>query len=117
MELFIDTTLAEGGVIVLSFRGQAGSEYLDRFKERLESVIQDPSKKYLFLFKDLSYINSLALGAFAASIKKIIKGGGSAAMAELSTSVREIFSMTRLEKALNIYNSKEDALKALNVSS
>lgn len=112
MEVFIDSLTLAKGVVLLSFRGEAGAENSDLFRTRLAELLADIKERYIFSFKELNYMNTSSLGILIHFIKKIVKSGGKVKMAELSPAVYELFDMTRVSKVFEAYRTREDALDA-----
>ena len=75
-------------------------------------LIKNPVKKYIMDFAEVSYVNSIGVGAVAAALKKAKKLQGNIKFINVSSTVMELFELTRLTKVFEIYESEEEALKS-----
>ena len=100
------------GVCVISLKGDIGAETVNDFKIQIEGIINSAIKNYIMDFQDITYLNSIGVGAIAAALKKVKKFQGNIKLINVSPSVQELFEMTRLTKVFEIFDSEEDAIRS-----
>lgn len=64
-------------------------------------------------FSDLEYMNSGGIGLLVTTLIRAQRSGHKLSAYGLSDHYREIFSLTRLDEAIGIYDSEEAALAAV----
>ena len=79
--------------------------------DQLFELVDDLGKKKLLLnFANVEYLSSAALGKLMTLNKKVKQAGGELRLANIKSEIREVFSITKLDKMLKIFNSEQDAL-------
>ena len=81
-------------------------------KIKMDGIISSSVKNYIMDFQDISYLNSIGVGAIAATLKKVKKFQGNIKLINVSPAVQELFEMTRLTKVFEIFDNEEDAIKS-----
>ena len=112
MDINLTAKTLANGVCVISLRGDIGAETVNDFKIKIDGIINNSIKKYIMDFQDVSYLNSIGVGAVAASLKKVKKFHGNIKLINVSPAIQELFEMTRLTKVFEIYDNEEDAVKS-----
>ncbi len=100
------------GVVVLTLQGDIGNDTVESFKAKIDELIKNPVKKYVMDFAEVSYVNSIGVGAVAAALKKAKKIQGNIKFINVSSTVMELFELTRLTKVFEIYESEDEALRS-----
>jgi anti-sigma B factor antagonist len=79
--------------------------------DQLFELVDDLGKKKLLLnFANVEYLSSAALGKLMTLNKKVKAAGGELRLANIKPEIKEVFSITKLDKMLKIFNSAQDAL-------
>jgi anti-sigma B factor antagonist len=79
--------------------------------DQLFELVDDLGKKKLLLnFANVEYLSSAALGKLMTLNKKVKAAGGELRLANIKPEIKEVFSITKLDKMLKIFNSEQDAL-------
>ncbi len=112
MDINITSKMKSNEVCVISLRGDIGAETVNDFKTKIDGVINTSIKKYIIDFQNIVYLNSVGVGAIAAVLKKVKKFQGNIKLVNVSSSIQELFEMTRLTKVFEIFDSEEEALKS-----
>lgn len=81
---------------------------VDEFIDDIKGKIRAGNRKVVLDFEGTRAIDSTALGAIVQVYKWLRVGQGDLFLVRLSSSVRRIFAITRLDKALDVYDSIED---------
>ena len=74
-----------------------------------ENIIKD---KIVINFKDVSYIDSSGLATLVELLKGLRSYGGRLKLSNLSTKVKNLFEITKLEKLFDISLTEEEAIKS-----
>lgn len=100
-----------GDVLIFDLSGNIRSdgEY-DPFKEAADSCIRKKRYKVLLNFQDVDYINSAGLGRLILFLKVLEGHSGQIGISNLSEELKELFSFTRLDTIIRIFDSEEKAL-------
>lgn len=82
------------------------------FKNQLLDTLQKGTETIILDLSDVEFIDSSGLGALVAS-RKCLGSGGEIALCDVKDRVQTLFTVTRMNKVFRIFDTKEDALKAL----
>jgi stage II sporulation protein AA (anti-sigma F factor antagonist) len=102
----------EGKTVVLSIEGRldhAGGQIFDAYVSRL---IDAGERSLVVDFQGVDFLASMGLRALIKPYQALAQKGGRIAVANLSDSVRAVFRLAGIEKALPIYDSVEAAVAA-----
>ncbi len=99
-------------VTIMDFVGniKTNEDYND-FKNAINEAIGEGKQKLLLNFQEIHFINSSGLGRLILAAKQTRENGGSLKVAHLSSDLRELFSFTKLDSKIPLYQTEEDALK------
>ncbi len=100
------------GVNVVEF--QTETLDADNSKEFANTVqeILDGTSKVVFDLKDLSFIDSSGLGTILSCLRKLQEHGGDLKLCNMSKPVRAMFELVRMHRVVEIYNTKEEAVRS-----
>jgi len=95
-----------GDVIAVHFTGckvSLDEEALDRIHDQLLALADEPSESDLLLdCGNVEYLTSTALGTLISLHKKLVASGRHLIVGNLSPQVHEVFSVTKLDKFLDV---------------
>lgn len=111
MELDFERT--DGLVVVTGCMRVDGSNARD-FEQALRDIVQDDDRALVLDFEPLTYISSAGLRAILLTAKNLQKRGAGFGVCKLSTPIREVFSISGFDKIIATYETKDDAVAALN---
>jgi anti-sigma B factor antagonist len=63
-------------------------------------------------FRDLTYMNSSGIGLLVTSLKRLGRDEKRLVAVELNAHFRQIFELTKLNEAIHLYDTEQEALKA-----
>ena len=101
-----------------------GSLVLVELVGRLDSLTTEDAKKRMLVSvaaaphllvdcRQLEYISSVGLGLFMLLLKIKKDAGGSFGLFSLNPRIREIFVVSKLDRVMPIFDTREDALKTV----
>ena len=81
--------------------------------EQLFELVDDLGKRKLLLnFANVEYLSSAALGKLITLKKKVQAASGQLKLANIKPEIKEVFSITKLDKVLQIFDDEDKALES-----
>ena len=110
----ICTHRIEKEVCVVSIEGNIALDGVNEAKSYLKPHLDSPDVKGLVInFEKVNFIDSSGIGLIVSIFKTMQQKDGKFALSNLSKKNEEIFSITRLNRILNIHALEQDAIKAM----
>jgi anti-anti-sigma factor len=104
----------ENKTCVISIEGNIALDGVNEAKAYLKPHLEDPNVRGILInFEKVNFIDSSGIGLIVSIFKTMQQKEGRFALTNLSSKNMEIFSITRLNKILDIYPSEGDALAKL----
>jgi len=88
--------------VFIELEGKIYVEDAAFLREKLLSYIAQGKKDFLITMSKVTYIDSSGLGVLVAIQKRVLEQGGEVKLQGLVGPVREIFSLTRLDRVFTI---------------
>ncbi len=100
-------------VVVVSVDNSVLQEHIPMFKERLKDIIED--KKYWIVLDltEAKYISSMGISVVLHLKRKAKESGGDVIFTNVNQLIMNLFEVTELKKALEIYPNIDDAVQEL----
>src|SRR6476469_4025043 len=106
-----------GGVTILDLKGKMtlgeGDELL---KDKINSRIHQGQKKLLLNLEGVPYIDSAGLGEHVRTYTTVSRQGGNLKLVNLTKSITDLLSITKLLTVFETFDSEADALKSVQAS-
>jgi stage II sporulation protein AA (anti-sigma F factor antagonist) len=110
----ICTHRIQNGICVVSIEGNIALDGVNEAKSYLKPHLDSPDVKGLVMnFEKVNFIDSSGIGLIVSVFKTMQQKEGKFALTNLSKKNEEIFSITRLNKILDIFESEKEALAAM----
>jgi len=103
----------KSGVLVCYMSGEIDINTAPEVKKSFDKLINDKKEKLVINFKDVSYVDSSGLATLVEILKGLRSYGGKLKLCNLSTKVKNLFEITKLEKLFDIAQDEEEAVQAL----
>lgn len=100
------------GVKVCYAEGDIDINSSPQVKKVFDKVVQAKSGKVLINMKGVGYIDSSGLATLVEVLKNFRAYGGKLKLCNLSSKVKSLFEITKLEKLFDISDTEEEAIKA-----
>ncbi|PIU41914.1 MAG: anti-sigma factor antagonist [Candidatus Omnitrophica bacterium CG07_land_8_20_14_0_80_42_15] len=100
----------KNGIIICYLEGELNLNTAPQLKKAFEKLISEKQKKIVINFTDLSYIDSSGLATLVEIFKKLRAYGGVMKLVNLSTKIKSLFEITKLEKLFEIIDNEEKAI-------
>ncbi|MCX5660661.1 MAG: STAS domain-containing protein [Planctomycetota bacterium] len=84
---------------------------IENIRNELDAIVdKSPQPKLLLSFQAVTHISSAVLGVLMSLDKKAKAKRGEIRLAHISPSIRQVFSITKLDKVLKIFPTTEEAM-------
>ena len=100
-------------VTVILLDGGLGYDNHKVFKQDIEPFVSQSGLKAVIDLDRLTYLSSWGIGSILSLATQIKKNGGDVAFANLHTELSDILHIMRLDTALDLYGSVEEAADML----
>ena len=105
----------ENGICIISVEGNIALDGVNEAKGFLKKHIEDDQVKGIVInFEKVNFIDSSGIGLIVSVFKMMQERQGGFAISNLSKKNEEIFTITRLDKILNIFSTEKEALSAIS---
>jgi len=104
----------KGDVVILRFRVDSitAGEYLSRAYEELRELARSGCGNLLFSLDNVEFLSSAGIAAFVWLNQQAKESGGRFKLSEVRPDVLEALRIGHIDRALDIYDTDEDALAA-----
>lgn len=101
-------------ICVVSIEGNIALDGVNEAKDYLRPLLENPEIKGLLInFGQVNFIDSSGIGLIVSLFKTLQQKEAKFGLTNLSKKNEEIFTITRLNKILDIYPSEKEALTAM----
>jgi anti-sigma B factor antagonist len=101
-------------VALLELDGRFDSSQSAYMTESLDQVLQDGTSRILVDFDKVPFLDSTALASLVQGMKRCRQQNGDLYLCAMQENVKVIFSLTRLDKAFQIFASQAEALQKID---
>lgn len=99
------------GALVVKVEGELDHHTADAVRERLDSLLEDPSIKHIiFDLSQLRFMDSSGIGVFIGRYKVVSQRGGTVSVAYVTSQINKVFEVSGLYKIIKKYDTAEEAL-------
>jgi anti-sigma B factor antagonist len=99
-----------GGITFLSLEGAFETDSLPTFSQVTEKLVEDGIRRLCLNFRDVSFINSTALGYLVDVGKRIRAAGGEMVFSQPSKFFSDTFRTLELHHLFELFDSDRDAI-------
>jgi anti-sigma B factor antagonist len=101
------------GIVILDLKGPVTSGHGDaELRDRLLSLYQSGKVNIVLNLEGVSDIDSTGLGVFVFGLTRLRRAGGGLALLNLNRSHVELFLLTRLAIAFELFDNEQDAVSS-----
>jgi anti-sigma B factor antagonist len=100
----------QAGAAVVRLCGPATMEYSDAIRERLLAVASEEQPVVVLDLSELTFVNSIGLGAFVTAHVRCRNRGGALKLAAPRENVRSMLELTKLTRLFEVCDSVEAAI-------
>lgn len=102
----------KGDVRICYVNGEIDINTSPQIKKIFDKIISEKKEKILINLKDVTYVDSSGLATLVEMLKNVRSYGGKLKLSNLSSKIRSLFEITKLEKLFEIIGDEEEALKS-----
>jgi len=84
-----------------------------QLEDALGRALQHGARRVIVDLADTRFIDSSGLATLVRALKRARSIGGNLPLAALQPSVRRVFELTRLDKAFDVYTTRDEAARKL----
>ncbi len=110
-ELFEITESSEGGTPVLSIRGEIDVSTAPELRDRLLSVAQSGSNTAVIDLREVTFLDSTALGVLVSGLKRFRSADGDLRLVVTGRNVVKVLEITGLVDVFSIFETVEQAVE------
>ena len=115
---FVFDMKQQGGVRLISLSGRLMQrEQAEVLVAEFNALLDSGETLMLLDLSGLEFVNSSGLSLIIGMLTRTRNAGGELAICGVSSKVRELLIMTRLDSVFKIHGSVEDAIEHLNIKS
>ncbi len=97
---------------ILDLNGTINAQSETQLMDAYTNATNHGAKRIILNFADLAYMNSSGIGLLVTMLIRTNRNGQKLLAVNLSEHYRQIFELTRIDEAIGIYNSEEEAIGA-----
>lgn len=102
-------------VMVLTVKGNlVQKEETDKMQERVINILSKNINQIVIDLKNVSMITSLGIGGLIRALRTVRDTEGDLKLSGVNASVRKIFTITKLEEIIEIFDSHDTAVKSFS---
>jgi anti-sigma B factor antagonist len=103
------TSTKDGGIVSVYLSEQAlDASNVQRFRHETASMF-DNEKYFIFVLKDLKFVDSSGIGALLSCLRKAHGNGGDMKLAEVPDNVKSLFELVRMDRLFELFDTKDAA--------
>jgi len=103
------------GIQICSAEGDIDINTSPQVKRAFDKLVKTKSEKVVLNLQKVGYIDSSGLATLVEILKNFKTFGGKLKLCSLSTKVKSLFEITKLEKLFDIKDTEEEALKEMQL--
>lgn len=104
-----------GDIAVVRFvdRKIVDSANIEEMGDEMYTLVDDDNRRKILLnFENVEFLSSAALNKLILMDKKVKQAGGKLKLCHMRAEIKEVFSLTRLDRLFDIRNTEKDAVEA-----
>lgn len=85
------------------------------FKSEILDLISKEGNRVVLNLSEVDFIDSSGLGVIISLLKTVVNNKGSFALCGIKAPILNLFSVTRLDRVFQVYETEEEAIESLQV--
>lgn len=107
--------LENGDGVILQLKGDFMSDNeVEKLQEAIDKITADKKKSLIIDFDRVTYFYSRAIGVIFWAYSNFVKRNAKLVVCNANNEIKNIFSITKLSSVVSVYDSIEEAQKAVN---
>jgi len=100
-----------GDIVKIKVNGELSIFYIDPFESAVQKHIVEGKSKFIFDFRDVTYIDSMGIGLLSIAGNSASQKGHKIAVIVTNPKVKYTLNVSRLHEMIEIVETESDALK------
>ena len=113
MDIKVQVRESEDDAYVVELSGEIDVYTSPKVKDAISELIDQGHYNLIINLEKVRYIDSTGLGVLIGGLKRVREHGGSVSLVCTNPQIKKIFDITGLVKIFGIFESENDAKKAL----
>lgn len=113
MNLEVESTITDDGIVVLTIRGSMDLTTSPRLRDSMVRLIDQGHSRLVLELSGVDLIDSIGLGVIVGLVHRLRPYDGSLAIAAPSPQARKVLEITQLVRVVTPYDSTEGAVDAV----
>ena len=110
---FVETSFNK--VIVLTVKGNlVQKDETDKLQQKIIDFLNKGKKFIVVDLKQVSMITSLGIGGLIRALRTVREKDGDLKLSAVNASVRKVFTITKLEEIIEIFDTSDEAVKSFD---
>lgn len=102
----------ENNILIVHMNGELDHHSAEEVRNKIDDRIdRDEIKKLIMDFKGVTFMDSSGIGVVIGRYKKLNAKEGKVAITEAKNTVEKVFTLSGMNKIIDIYNTLDDALE------
>ena len=101
------------GIIICYISGEINIDTATDVKKTFSKLISRKEKRVILNLEGVSYIDSLGIATIISFLRDLKRIQGIVVLSNVSSRINSIFSITKMDKAFQIYEFEEEAFREL----
>ncbi len=102
--------IEENGIVIFSIKDDIDINTAPALKEALDSIVKEKAIKVIINLTNVTYMDSAGLATFIDFLKHVKDYGGHIKLSNMSSKIKDLFEVTKLESLFDIYEDQQDAI-------
>ncbi len=99
------------GVIILTLKGKLiATDDTEKLHQHIKSVLERDLNHIVLNLKNLARISSLGIGGIMRAVSIVRDAGGDLCLAGLDENIKNIFSITKLTRVIEVFDQTDQAI-------
>lgn len=105
----------KNNVVILKIKGRLDAVSAPSLRPTIDTLVANKEKWVVFDLEELSMIDSSGVGAIVSLYKRLRMNRGDVKIAQLNGQPKEIFRLLRLDRAFDIHDTIDEAIRLFKV--
>lgn len=106
--------IVDHGILVVRLQGEIDHHAAEQMRTEIEQQLAETRYQGIVIsFRNIDFMDSSGLGLILGRYRTVTERGGKMALAEVNGTLRKIFDMSGLLKILPVFETEEDAIRAV----
>lgn len=110
----VTENILDNNIVIISVKGELSIFYIDPFENIVQKNIVEGKYKFIFDFREVTYIDSMGIGLLSIAGNNAAQNGSKIAVIVTNPKVRYTLNISKLNEIIEIVETKEDAIKVFN---